>query len=687
MALKKLLSLVCVLCLLAGLCPAYAQQETTRTLMYTGGVVQRILPRGESSLLEVAYTLTDTPYILLNTPYTWEVFVEGGTKPYQVDVFLAHQPDLSMDPFEDSWTVPDSFALDGEVFDYTFAKEGRYFWQFEIKDSSGQELVFQTRIYEAYSEEDETNPTTTIGKVNQLIGELITDSMSDYTRALVLHDWLIYNANYDHTYENADASGVLLKGSGTCDSYARAYLMLCTAAGLECMYVSGTAGNDANVNSWGNHGWNLVKLGGSWYHVDCTWDDPGEGGYEQHVYFCVDDETMLKDHRWNRPDDVFKTGGMLVPEAEGGEYEFSDATAGDYDFTFTTWDEFEAAFDQMVAAGERRAKTYGLYTGTLTSSQMYEGMASWANTKAQKLGSAGLITAAGYGYYGKLFNFRVTWRNPTSYLRIDEAEKRLSVGERVTVVPSEVEPAQNVFEWTSSNPSVASVAPVFDATAAAPVTAVITAHKAGTATITVTSPDGAEDSIAVTVLTPYQPDFELTLSDDLLLCWNGIPGVTAYHVMRVCEDQTSRLLTTASTSAKLSADQLPSNMEQQVYVTAERVVSGSVRASYQSERLSYGTLVIDYSILLPDDAEEIRTEAFAGSTSLTAVFLPDGVVSIGEKAFSGCTGLTAVRIPESVTFIADDAFQLCPLRYAEVAEGSWAEAWFVKHLPQVRLIH
>lgn len=688
MALKKLLSLICVLLLLAGLCPAHAQQETPRTLMYTGGVVQRIVPRAESTLLEAAYTLTDIPYILLNTPCTWEIFVEGGTKPYQVDVLLAHQADLSMHPFQDPWTVTDWFTLDGMSFDYTFIREGRYSWQFEIKDAAGQKMVFQTRIYEAYREADETDPTTTVGKVNQMIDELITDSMSDYTRALVLHDWLIQYANYDYTLQNSDASGVLIDRSGTCDSYARAYLMLCTAAGLECMYVSGTAGNTPDVSSWGNHAWNLVRLGGSWYHVDCTWDDPGTGGHEQHVYFCVDDETMRADHRWNRPDDVFRSDGILAPEAEGGEFESSETSAVDYDFTFTTWEEFEAAFDQMVASGERRAKTCGLYTGPLSPSQMYSSMGSWASAKVQQLANAGLITGVcSRGCSGNLFRLQLTWVSPTSYLRIDETAKRLSVGEKATIVPSETQPMQNVFEWTSSDPAVVSVSPVFDASASAPVTAVMTALKAGTATITATSPDGAQDSIAVTVLAPHQPEFDLTLSDDLTLSWNSIPGVTAYHVMRLCDDQTSRLLTTASTSAKLSPEQLPSDAEQQLSIVAQRVVNGSVRVSYQSEYVSYGTLTIDYSILLPGNAREIGTEAFAGNESLTAVFLPDGLLSIGEKAFAGCSGLTAVRIPASVAFITDDAFDQCPLRYAEVVKGSPAEDWFNEHLPRVRLIY
>ncbi len=45
-----------------------------------------------------------------------------------------------------------------------------------------------------------------------------------------------------------------------------AYKMF-TEAGIPCRIITGTGNKDS-------HGWNIVKLDGKWYNIDCTWDDP-----------------------------------------------------------------------------------------------------------------------------------------------------------------------------------------------------------------------------------------------------------------------------------------------------------------------------------------------------------------------------------------------------------------------------
>lgn len=694
MTMKRILALLLAAILCVCLLPAAAEDSgssaETGKLYYTGGVVLRTIPRDaeNSELLHLAYVMTDSPYIILDQNTTWELTITGGTAPYEVTALLAYQDDLEMDQFYDAWSTADYFDLDDTTFDYTFTGEGRYFWQFGVTDSNGQFLSFQTRIYEAYTTENETDMDTVVGMVNTIIDELITDDISDYSRARVLHDWLIYNANYDYSYTYYDASGVLLYGTGVCDSYARAYLMLCTAAGLECMYVSGTAGTDEDTTTWGNHGWNLVKLGGSWYHVDCTWDDPNDGGYERHTYFCVDDETMAKDHRWNQPDDVFDEGGMVVPDAEGGEYEAGSEASGDYDFTFSSIDEYAAAFDKMVAAGEYRENIVGLYTGSDDLSTVWTAFGQWLDTRVQELANEGLLTGAGSQYTGNLFSALITWVDPDEYIRIDEDALRISVSETITITPSEYVPQSNAFTWTSSDPAVATVSASY--TSWQGLTAEITGVSAGTATITATSADGLSDSIAVTVLTAYAPDLGLTLTengDNIDLAWNSVPGVTRYRVVRSCEGETTTLTTTTATTASIPASQLPKDVEQQVTITAERVIADEALISYTSNAISYGELVISYTSVLPADTTSIGDEAFLNNTSLTAVSIPDGVTTIGSKAFSGCTGLTAVSIPASVTIIGADAFSNSALHYAEVVKGSYAETWMQENLPDVWLVY
>lgn len=119
--------------------------------------------------------------------------------------------------------------------------------------------------------------------VDQVVGEIVTDGMSERDRAVAINDYLAANAEYDFaaleaaratTLSMGDvphawvATGVLIDGLGVCASYAQAYKALADAAGLENVYVTGTA----NVSGEG-HAWNKVKVDGAWRVVDSTWND------------------------------------------------------------------------------------------------------------------------------------------------------------------------------------------------------------------------------------------------------------------------------------------------------------------------------------------------------------------------------------------------------------------------------
>jgi len=133
--------------------------------------------------------------------------------------------------------------------------------------------------------------TTVEQKVNQLVQECQSKGFNtQYEKAVWFHDWLIYNANYDWSYTNYDADGVLLMGTGVCDSYSKAFKLLLDGVGIE----------NERVTSWEmNHAWNIAKLDGIWCHIDCTWDDPGTGGDENHDYFGMSAALIGRDHTWS----------------------------------------------------------------------------------------------------------------------------------------------------------------------------------------------------------------------------------------------------------------------------------------------------------------------------------------------------------------------------------------------------
>ncbi len=116
----------------------------------------------------------------------------------------------------------------------------------------------------------------------------ISPTMSDLEKALVLHDYVVEKATYRKGVDGQyDAWGILAYGRGVCHAYTNAYDLLLSLCGIENYHVS---------SDEMNHIWNLVKIDGDWYHVDCTWDDTqspvkGETG---HVFFLRNDDEFRK---------------------------------------------------------------------------------------------------------------------------------------------------------------------------------------------------------------------------------------------------------------------------------------------------------------------------------------------------------------------------------------------------------
>lgn len=177
-----------------------------------------------------------------------------------------------------------------------------------------------------------SSATSVSKKVEDIVATLIRPNMSDYQKALALHNWLTMNANYDYTYSNYTASGVLLKGKGVCQSYALAYQLLLDEVGIPNCLEHGE-----------NHVWNMIKLDGEWYHVDVTWDDPGEGGFERWDYFCVsnfalegirshecyDQKHIATGYKYNY---AYRSGALNQRLGECEEAIISNLLAGEWSF-------------------------------------------------------------------------------------------------------------------------------------------------------------------------------------------------------------------------------------------------------------------------------------------------------------------------------------------------------------------
>lgn len=133
--------------------------------------------------------------------------------------------------------------------------------------------------------------------VGRYLGERIGDPRR---RAKAVHDYIALRLAYDYDafaritakdYDHVasqDAEPVFAARRGVCEGYARLFVSIGKAAGLEVAYITGFARDSQqqpppdgseraaviqSLEGYG-HAWNAVKLDGAWNLVDVTWDDP-----------------------------------------------------------------------------------------------------------------------------------------------------------------------------------------------------------------------------------------------------------------------------------------------------------------------------------------------------------------------------------------------------------------------------
>lgn len=141
-----------------------------------------------------------------------------------------------------------------------------------------------------------------------VVRSLALEGQSEEEKLRTLHDWLVIACAYDETLRSLPslnggsssftAVGALIDGRAVCMGYARAYQLLCEAAGLRCFLV---------ISEEMNHAWNGVLLAdGTLRFVDCTYDDPvpDRPGEASDEFLLLDAAALRRTHRW---DEAFYT--------------------------------------------------------------------------------------------------------------------------------------------------------------------------------------------------------------------------------------------------------------------------------------------------------------------------------------------------------------------------------------------
>lgn len=241
--------------------------------------VAKITVSNEKELADAMYA-----YFSSFSP-TFEIHYKGSTKHIEQMVEEAYE---------------DAIKRDGYVYGHISEHAIRYEYSKIAATIYGEQSYLMTPEQATYVEMN----------VQDILASIANASMSDVEKVKAVNDYIVSQTAYTSETKSSPHSAytVLAERGGVCQGYALLAHSMLQKLGIETQYIVGYVGEVG-------HAWNLVKLGGQWYHLDTTWNDPvpDRKGAVRYQYFLVDDRTMAKDHTWIAAD---------YPKATSAKYSY-----------------------------------------------------------------------------------------------------------------------------------------------------------------------------------------------------------------------------------------------------------------------------------------------------------------------------------------------------------------------------
>ncbi len=166
------------------------------------------------------------------------------------------------------------------------------FFSYQINEES-----VYIQLYSHVTSSQINEYTNEIQKSITSIIQEMPKNMIEFDRQLYVHDKLVELCAYDDKTEDGNYAwtsytiyGALVKGTAVCEGYTKALQILLEYVNIKSIPINGTFNNTL-------HQWNMVGIGGNWYHVDATVNDFGEHTF--YHYFNLNDELIQKTHTIN----------------------------------------------------------------------------------------------------------------------------------------------------------------------------------------------------------------------------------------------------------------------------------------------------------------------------------------------------------------------------------------------------
>lgn len=541
---------------------------------------------------------------------------------------------------------------------------------YKIIVSPNLDRIMKIRFYYG----DDANLSVYQKRVNDLNAEIDAlvakvKGMDEFEKALYIHDYIVLNSEYDLELldymeknnfrlpgelrsEKYTEYSILVNGTGVCGSYALAYRAVLNAAGMECLYLS---------SAQMNHAWNMVKIDGYWYHVDCCWDDPvpDQYGRARRTYFLRTDEEIMELNHYSWTPGQYKASSDKYSEMprnydikqkydDGKWYYLEGSTL----YSSNEYGENEIEITSISATSIDVENGY-LYYSVGRNIYEYDLNTSIDNVVyiLPKSKSGDILS------FAKITNIYIEDENIEFYKTI-YSDKRLVLLDKDVMQKekyqaisdleiSQTKAAVDIFDtmqltsnisgidfdddigvtWASSNDSVVSVDQ----------NGLIKAKNVGEATITVSCLDYVK-------------------SCDIEVIGDGLTGLCGNNVQWEYVPEKKELLVMGSGTIESydDADTRPwiKFIDE---IETIKVDSGVVIVG---ERAFYGCLALK-EVYLDGSVEEVKEEAFKNCIALESVYFSEALNVIEAHSFYNCYKLKKIIIPVGTEKIETHAFFNC----------------------------
>lgn len=146
---------------------------------------------------------------------------------------------------------------------------------------------------------DKKKIRTHIDAMRSRVEKLVRPAMdkSEEEKLLYVHDFICGSVRYDKLKKeySHEIIGPLGQGVGVCEGIAKSVKLLCDALGVWCVVAISDNNPDKGIKY--RHTWNVVRVGGRYYHLDVTFDNSlGEPAEIRYDYFLLSDKQVFRDH-------------------------------------------------------------------------------------------------------------------------------------------------------------------------------------------------------------------------------------------------------------------------------------------------------------------------------------------------------------------------------------------------------